>query len=187
LSKPTIVRVRPDGGKDIFVELDPAVLRLSAGLVDIRVTDQNGNIVSDSRKDRIDRKRSLADLVSTYHSDLLLGALLTSHRNSVLDPDNELVHLYEIRDALSTRFGGERDTRAALAVSDSDWSRLGQLCNNEPLRQGRHRGKSGAALRDATHSELEEARAIARSLIEEYLRRVVAVSAGNRRFPYVSG
>ena len=155
---------------DIFVELEPAVLRVSAGSVDTQVTDQHGNVVSDSRQDRIDRKRSLADLVSTHSGDGLLNALLASYQNSVRDPDNELVHLYEIRDALSTRFGGKEGMRTALAVSPSDWSRLGQLCNDEPLRQGRHRGRKGAALRDATHSELEEARTIARSMIEKYLQ-----------------
>jgi hypothetical protein len=177
LSPPTMVRLHEDGRRDICVELKGEELRITGGSVDFQVTDQHGNIVSDSRRDRIDRKRSLAELVSTHHRDDLLTALLTSHRNSVRDPDNELVHLYEIRDALSTKFGGEKDTRTALGVSASDWSRLGQLCNDEPLRQGRHRGKSGATLRDATHSELDEARTIARSMIENYLRRLDASSA----------
>jgi hypothetical protein len=60
-----------------------------------------------------------------------LGALLKSHHNSVRDPDNELVHLYEIRDALSARFGGDRPTRAALQINGADWSCLGQLCNDD--------------------------------------------------------
>jgi hypothetical protein len=88
----------------------------------------------------------------------------------LVNPDNELVYLYEIRDALGARFGDEMKTRAALGVSGADWKRLGGLCNDEPLRQGRHRGKKGTALRDATHGELEEARTIARSMIEKYLR-----------------
>jgi hypothetical protein len=40
---------------------------------------------------------------------------------------------------------------------------------NEPLREGRHRGNSLGALRDATKEELETARKIAREMIEAYL------------------
>ena len=85
------------------------------------------------------------------------------------DPDDELVHLYEIRDALSTKFGSEKAARNALKISYDNWSRFGQLCNDEPLRQGRHRGKKYEA-RDATNAELSEARRIAQAMIEGYLR-----------------
>ena len=90
------------------------------------------------------------------------------------DPNNELVHLYEIREALSTKFAGENAARSALGISSSQWARLGQLCNNEPLWQGRHRGKTGGALRDATEGELTEARGIARAMIEAYLQHLQA-------------
>lgn len=90
------------------------------------------------------------------------------------DSNNELVHLYEIRDALSVKFGGETSARAALAITSSQWSRLGQLCNIEPLRQGRHRGKTSGALRDASEAELTEARGIARAMIEAYLQHLEA-------------
>jgi hypothetical protein len=38
--------------------------------------------------------------------------------------------------------------------------------------QGRHRGKQLGALRDATASELSEAREIARRMVEGYLRHL---------------
>jgi len=98
--------------------------------------------------------------------------MLRSYDASVRDPNNELVHLYEIRDALSAKFGGENSARTALAITSTQWSRLGQLCNQEPLRQGRHRGKTGEALRDANEGELAEARGIARAMIEAYLQHL---------------
>jgi pimeloyl-ACP methyl ester carboxylesterase len=82
------------------------------------------------------------------------------------DPDNELVHLYEIRDALTERLP---DARTKLGITRSEWSRFGQLANDEPLRQGRHRGTNVGNLRDATEGELQEARRIARKMIEAYL------------------
>jgi hypothetical protein len=56
-----------------------------------------------------------------------------------------------------------------MGLNATDWSRLGRLANSEPLKQGRHRGKSAGGLRDASESELVEARNIARSFVEAYL------------------
>lgn len=178
LSRSTKTQVHADGRKDIFIEPEPARIVLSAGTVDIQVTDKDGNVIADSKRDRIEIKKSLADLICTHRpTDSLLASLLKSHAAAVRDPNNELVHLYEIRDALSAKFGGESATRKALGIGSTQWSRFGQLCNNEPLRQGRHRGKTGGVLRDATEAELTEARGIARAMIEAYLRHVEA-SAG---------
>ncbi len=71
---------------------------------------------------------------------------------------NERVHLYEVREALSVKFGGKKTVRSKLGISSPDWSRFGQICHTEPLRQGRHRGKRGGPLRDATEGGLSEAR-----------------------------
>ncbi len=96
--------------------------------------------------------------------------MLNSYHTAVADSNNELVHLYEIREGISAKFGSESAVRKLLNISSSQWSRLGQLCNNEPLKQGRHRGKTIGALRDASESELAEAREISRAMIEAYLQ-----------------
>jgi hypothetical protein len=177
LSKPTMTRVHPDGHKDYFVQLEPDRLVLSDGTVDTRLTDKNGNVISDSKQDRIEKKRSLAELVTTYRAtDSVLAFLLRSYDVAVRDPSNELVHLYEIRDALKVRFGGDAAAKAALGISSPQWSRMGQLCNDEPLRQGRHRGKTVGVVRDASEGELAEARGIARAMIERYLHHLEASS-----------
>ena len=175
LSRPTMTRVHPDGRRDIFIEPEPARVVISGGTVDFQVTDKDGNVIADSKRDRIEKKKSLAELVTSHRaSDALLASLLRSHAAAVRDPNNELVHLYEIREALSTKLGGENATRKVLGIRASQWSRLGELCNNEPLRQGRHRGKTGGALRDATEGEVTEARGIARAMIEAYLQHLEA-------------
>jgi hypothetical protein len=172
LSRSTMTRVYPDGRREVFLELESKLI-LRGLPVEFQVRDKDGEIVADSRRDRVEKKGRLADLVSTYRaSDETLASLLRSHSAAVGEPNNELVHLYEIRDALSVRFGGDTEARSALGISSADWSRFGRLCNNEPLRQGRHRGKTGTALRDATEPELVEARRIAREMIEAYLLRL---------------
>lgn len=181
LSRSTKTRVHPDGRKDVFLEVEPARIVITGHPVDFQVRDKDGNIISDSKRDRIEKKKSLADLVSAYRAtDETLASLLRSHDAAVRDPNNELVHLYEIRDALSVKFGGDKEARSALGISSADWSRFGLLCNNEPLRQGRHRGKTGAALRDATESELVDARRIARGMTEAYLLRIDSLAGSTK-------
>lgn len=171
LSKPRVIKVHPDGHKDFIFEPEGGQITLTGGTPDFRVTDKDGNIISDSKRDRIEKKKSLAELVSAYRSsDSVLRALLSSQGTAVRDPDNELVHLYEIREGLSKRFGGEAAAKSELGIASSAWSRFGQLCNDEALRQGRHRGKSVGGLRDATDAELMEARGIAGRMIESYLQ-----------------
>jgi hypothetical protein len=175
LSRSTKTRIHPDGHRDIFIEPEPVRIKVSVGTADIRITDKDGNVVADSKRDRIEKKKSLAELISSHRpTDSLLALLLKSQTAAVRDPNNELAHLYEIRDALSAKFGGESFTRSALGISNTQWSRFGHLCNNEPLRQGRHRGKTGGVMRDASEAELNEARGIARAMIEAYLRYLEA-------------
>lgn len=169
LSKSTMCRLHPDGRKDVTIFPESGVMTITGGSVDLVVKDKDGNIVSDSRRDRVEKKKELAELAETYSSDPVAGSLLDSYKAAVNDPENELVHLYEIRDALSKLFTGETRARKALGLSSSEWSRLGQLANNEPLRQGRHRGKSAGELRDASDDEIFEARNIARNFVEAYL------------------
>ena len=109
------------------------------------------------------------------HRDIFVCVIASgSYDAAVRDPNNELVHLYEVREALSVRFDGEHGARSALGIGSSRWPRSGQLCNNEPLRQGWHRGKTGGVRRDATEGELTEARGITRCLIEAYFQHVDA-------------
>lgn len=169
LSKPSMCRLHPDGRKDVTLFAESSIMSITTLNVDIIAKDKDGNIVGDTRRDRVMKKKHFADLAATYSSDMVASSLLASYNASVNDPDNELVHLYEVREVLSKFFKGEKATRKVLSLSDTNWSRLGQLANNEPLKQGRHRGKSFGELRDATESELKEASTIASNLIEAYL------------------
>lgn len=157
LSKPEIERVYPDGRR---VRTVTGSLNLKWSIKDSTTLDVN------VKRERINK---LGRLIAKYGStDSLLVSLLRSHEQAVRDPGDELVHLYEIRDALAHHFRPDKE-RSVTGVSTTQWSRFGQLCNQVPLTQGRHRGKQGNALRKATADELNEAREIARTMIEGYL------------------
>ena len=170
LSDPNLIRVDDAGRRHHFIELKTSALTVTANPVDILVTDSEGNWTVDTKKQRIENKLSMAELIAKHlGNDETLATLVRSYDAAVRDPNNELVHLYELRDALQKRFGSSNAAHAVLGVCNDDWRRLGGLCNDEPLRQGRHSGKHGNALRDATDAELLEARNIAQMMLNSYL------------------
>ncbi|PZV09955.1 MAG: hypothetical protein DCF32_00865 [Leptolyngbya sp.] len=175
LSKPSRTDIREDGKKNHFLEIESCVITMSVGAVDLIVKDKNGNIVSDTKRDRLDKQEYFASLVDKHrNSDPTLDQMLNSYQKSVKDPDNELVYLYEIRDSLSEEFGSKTTAIKKLGITSNEWDEIGKLANTLPLKQGRHRGKAVGALRDAEMAELEKARKSVAYLIEKYLEYLEA-------------
>jgi len=169
LTKPNLSKLYPDGRRDTWLFAEAGTLTISGGTVDLVLQDASVNVIRDTRRERIEKRIELAQLAAQYINDVVANTILRSYAAAVNDPRNELVHLYEIRDSLYRHFGGEAAATSAVGVTGGEWSRLGQLANNEPFTQGRHRGKQLGTLRDATAAELSEARDIARRMIEGYL------------------
>lgn len=170
LSDSSVSQLNADGRELGILLLATATLYLSSGRMDIVHKDADGNIIRDTRQDRISKRANVAKLATKHSKDACVNSLLRSYSAAVNDPGNELVHLYEIRDALEKKFGSASKAIKEVPVCKIQWSRLGRLANDEPLRQGRHRGKKLGSLREATASEISEARKIARCMIEGYLR-----------------
>jgi len=169
-------RIGSDGHVGTLFLADTVEVACATDRFDGVAHSADGQILNDSRAERLAANKAFGEHVAAHSADALLVKLLDSFTKAVDDPGNELVHLYEIRDALATTFGGDTKARTRLNVTRSDWSRLGVLSNVEPLRQGRHRGEAVAGLRDANASELEEARAIARRMLDAYLNRLDAAA-----------
>jgi hypothetical protein len=70
LSRPNVTRVHPDGRRDYFMEPETARLALSGSTADFRVTGQNGNVIADSKRKRIEKKKSLADLIVAHRTKI---------------------------------------------------------------------------------------------------------------------
>ena len=135
-------------------------------------TDQNRaqRSVADTKRERIEATKDFALLASKHRTDPVAESLLKSYHAAITDASKELAHLYDIREVLATKFGGGTKARAVLGITKSRWGRLGELANDVPLSQGRHRGRRIGQLRDANPSELDEARAIAKDMIRKYLQ-----------------
>lgn len=168
LSSPNMTRLHDDGRVDRFLKVEPGRIEIKGGHVDFKITDKDGNVVVDTKRDRIKKKKKISDLVSKHADHDLVLSLLRSYEDSIRDPNNELIYLYEIRDALSRKFGNSDKAISVLDLPKTKWKDFGKLCNKEPLKQGRHRGQH-EALRNATDIELSEARKTAKTMIEAYL------------------
>lgn len=173
LSQPSRIDIKENGGKNYYLHCEPAVYKTTMGSVDFVVKDKYGNIKSDTKKDRIEKQDRILSLISKHiELDSTLSGLISSYNMSVKDPYNELVHLYEIRDALLARFGSKKTAMKSLNITNSQWNDIGFIANELPLKQGRHRGKMLGKLREADSSELEKSRKSAVDLIEKYLEYI---------------
>lgn len=171
LSKPTRMDIRADGKINFFLEVESLVQSMRLETADLIQKDRNGNIISDTKKERLDKQKHFATLLEKHrNTDATLDQMLKSYQKSVKDPENELVYLYEIRDSLAERFGSKKSAIYKLGITTDDWDEIGELANNLPLKQGRHRGKAIGILRDAEINELERARKSVTYLIEKYAK-----------------
>jgi hypothetical protein len=157
------------GRQDAIIFVGPATAVATGHSVD----------VGDSRMVRIREKKDLAELAMiSAHLDPMVVFLLRSYDQAVNDPDNELIHLYDIRDALVSKLGKKAAVTATLSIDESDWSWFGKLTNDEPLKQSRHHGRHFNYSRDVTQQEVEKARQFAKKLIVEYMKYVIKRDSG---------
>jgi len=161
---------QPNGRESVTIRPEAASMKVSVSSVDFKVTDSKGNVIVDTRAERIHCKKEFAKLALKYGpKDKTTQSVLRSFRASINDPGNSLVHLYEILDALKKKFSTREKALTALHISDDTrWDRLHKLANDEPLKEGRHRGSFPGQLRNATQQEVEEATKIAEEMILKY-------------------
>lgn len=169
LSEPSLTKISQNG-TTVYPETLELTMTMSCEM-DFVHKDKEGNILADSKSERINNKQLIAELAEKHcETNLVVKGLLASYTAAVNDPSNELVHLFEIRDSLSKEFGGKNAAIAALNIPTREWQELGRLANDAPLKQGRHRGKKISQLRDATKAELESARKYTSNMLISYLQ-----------------
>ena len=178
LSEPSLTNISHKG-TNVYPETLELTMTMSCEM-DFVHKDKDGNILFDSKSQRMKNKQVVGELAEKYsETNLVVKGLLASYTAAVNDPSNELVHLYEIRDSLPKEFGGKNAAIAALHISNKEWQELGRLANDAPLKQGRHRGNKISRLRNATKEELESARKYASNMLISYLKYLNDSSSDN--------
>lgn len=167
LSKASMSREHQDGRRDVTIFAETGHLNIQTFPADILLTDAEGNVIKNSRQERLTRQGSFREQVSQYapdHPELM--RMLDSYRMSLEDESNCFMHLHEITDILAKSFGGTNAARATFG--EKAWRTLGELANNDPNTASRHRGRH-AHLESVSHEKLNVGRSSARQLIEAYL------------------
>jgi hypothetical protein len=107
--------------KNISIKLGGVQAVMTGGRLDVLVSDSAGNVVRDSRGERISHdSQALDSLAPKLGRSATLRSLFESYSRAVGDSKDELVHLYEIRDALSRHYGNEQSARDALGSARSN-------------------------------------------------------------------
>jgi hypothetical protein len=172
LEAPSVTRHRSDGGRDAVALVEAARSEWHVGRIDVVVRDATGRVTRDTRAGRVASETARLQLLAAKLPESeTLRRMLQSYSRAVEDPGNELVHLYEVRDAVDSHFGGHAAARSALGLTAAEWNHLGMLANAKPVREGRHRGRQ-PSLRHATKEELADARRIALRMIEAFAATV---------------
>ena len=172
LSGAKLHRTDASGKEEVSVFLKAHMSAVTVtGLAHLQITDADGNVVGDTKADRIAHRHRIAELAAKHApTDPTVRGMLQSYHGAMEHPDNELVYLYEMRDALGKRFKGKANAQQALDITERQWKALGRLACDEPVHQGRHRGQQDPdKLRDATADELQKARTIASQMFQAYL------------------
>lgn len=169
LSEASMMRLHKDGRREVMAFPETIRIKVSLGCGDLVVRNADGEIVQDTRAERLQKQEAFrSKVVSLAQDDLALKRMLQIFRTALSDTDNLLIHLYEVREALVSEYGGEANVMKALNVSLIDWKWFGRLANNEPVKEGRHRGKH-QELRPATSLEKERSIAFVQALVEAYV------------------
>lgn len=174
LTEPSVTRLHPDGRRGIFLKSKTGIGFAVGHPVDFIVTRADGTRI-DSKAERLESKRELANRIADCGTDPHLSMMLASFQRAMDDRANTLIHLYEVLDTLSERFGGKKDAIDTLSIPKDWWSDLGRIANHEPLKEGRHRGKMVLNLRKATSVELDHCKSIAANLIARYAEYLSSV------------
>ena len=134
-----------------------------------------------SEEERIVRQEKINKRINETHAlldehlkqDITLFKMLRGMREALENPKYELVHLYEIVDAIKMRF--PKKEKEKLGIDDRDWGKVEEVCNSR--KEGRHGGLEREASEPATSEEKKKVRQITRKFIKLYLRYLEKLSS----------
>ena len=171
IHNPNVTVVDDDNKKNIYLNPVVSVASISTH-VEFQIIDKDGKIVSDSRRDRINKIKDTSLLglnLSINDEDEIAMHLIGFYYESFDKPERILTSLYDLHKALVNELKGEDNVQDILGIPKSKQVRIRYITNVLPLKEGRHPGENIGELRNATNEEIKEAREIAKEELVQYL------------------
>ncbi|KMU93748.1 hypothetical protein AC138_22555 [Pseudomonas putida] len=174
-SNPTLTITHQDG--------QPREIHLQSSFASIRITDhveiqiyRNGVLIQDTALEGRDRRQSEAELLSRHADDDLLSRLLASKSASKSNPSDEFTHLYEILEALQSKFVKPATLINELGIEKAKVRKFHSVCN-DPSTASRHRGLAKGPLKEPSADQYHHARTFAWDMILSYAQWLEKKSA----------
>jgi hypothetical protein len=168
LSTPVQKTIAPDGSVTSRAIVNDGLRQYVGGQADLEYTGPDGRRIN-TRTIRVDKKRKLAKLTNDYSGDATLLLMMNNFDAALVSPKVEFNYLYAIKEIINTRFGGNANAAKAINMTKDEFKDLGKIANDSTIRQGRHHGKGGTNLRDASEDEKAKIRQLSSKIIEKYL------------------
>ena len=143
--------------------IEPYFLDVGINIINYRAIDSNGKVIFDAEEDEKERtlererlnlqtkSKEIKDFAkhARFISDPYYRKAWESYNLAHDEHDHAIGHLYEVREAAKARVKQVR----LLNLIDNEWSRFGQILNDNPVQGGRHNGNKPDLTRALTRPE----------------------------------
>ena len=99
-----VLHISEDGGVGVAITPASAIIKLTGTVPDSSSTDPEGNLVADTRAQRIAAQEWLRGAFVRHSSDPTAARILGMLQDSLRYPKRELAHLWDVAEALEERF-----------------------------------------------------------------------------------
>ena len=153
--------------RSVTVICEPAVLRISGGHVDIKVTNAEGAVVFDSREQRFKDALAVASAAGTSNTlQRMIDFRLAYHA----DPQHHLDHLLNIMELAETAFGHEHVAAKKLGIELQKLQAARKITHDKQIDIGRHPGQTLGPQRPPSPEELKLCEEVVDAIIAGYAR-----------------
>jgi hypothetical protein len=116
------------------------------------------------------RQQRLGARLALHGHDATVEAMVRGLDASLSDGADVLIRLFEVRDALTQKFGTKSTVPCqALGIQHEEWKWFGDLCNVPSTTKSRHLGKSTGPLKETSAEDIDKARRMSVAMLERYL------------------
>lgn len=143
---------------------------MKGGTVDFVHRDGNGLVLIDTKAERLNFLTEVATKSAFHCDDIVLQAMLKSYVCSIQEPENALIHLYDIFE-MGQQIPNLMEIVKQTRLNEAGGSDFGEIANNPQNSQGRHRGRGvSKGLSSASEEDLEIARTISKDIVIAYVK-----------------
>jgi hypothetical protein len=157
------------GRRDINVLLSDGLVLKASVHADVVATSANGEIVADSRKDRMSELLTFVDMSAANGTLRRMSDYMLEYHD---DPGKKLAPLFDIIELAAEVFGHEHKAATSLGVDLQRMKGATNVVNDASIRSGRHRGQELGCQRDPTPVEVHLCETVAEQIISEYANLV---------------